>query len=164
MRVLVKLILVAVLLAYSSTAARAQGGATSSVSGTVVDSAGAVIPGASIEVTNTATGVALAAVSNESGVFSVPAVNPGEYRVSVTLSGFRTYVVSGLTVSPGAPASIRAVLDIGGVTETIEVTGGAATLINTQTPTVAATLMGDEINKMPMPSRNLVNAVAFLPA
>ena len=163
MRVLVKLILVAVLLAYSSTAARAQGGATSSVSGTVVDSAGAVIPGASIEVTNTATGVALAAVSNESGVFSVPAVNPGEYRVSVTLSGFRTYVVSGLTVSPGAPASIRAVLDIGGVTETIEVTGGAATLINTQTPTVAATLMGDEINKMPMPSRNLVNAVAFLP-
>ncbi len=151
------------LLAVTSVSAAAQGGTTSSISGTVVDDAGAVVPGATVVVTQTATQQAITTVSNASGIFSVPSLNPGTYSVTVSLSGFRNYSVNGLILTPGAPVSVSAVLSIGGVEEVVEVSGSAASLVNTQTPVVQATLMADQINKMPMASRNLINSVTYLP-
>ena len=107
MRSLFRVILAAALFAASTSIATAQGTTTSSVTGTVVDSSGGVLPGATVVVKNNATGSSLTTVSNESGVFSVPSVYPGVYTVSVSLSGFKSYVLSELTVSLGSPASVR---------------------------------------------------------
>lgn len=135
-------------------------GATSSISGTVVDAAGGVIPGASVTVRNAA-GVSFDTVTNEQGIFNVPAVSAGEYKVTVSLAGFKTTVIE-VRVAPGTPASVKATLEVGQLTETITV-ASSSELVNTQTATVADTLNADQLNRMPTPTRNALNAVTFLP-
>jgi hypothetical protein len=141
--------------------ALAQGSATTSLSGTVVDSGGGVIPGANVEVKNAA-GVTFTTTTNSSGTFSVPSLDPGTYTVTVRLQGFKQWVGTDVRLSVGSPGSIKAVLEIGGVEQTVEVVA-TTQLVNTQTATIASTLNADQINKMPMATRNAVNAVTFLP-
>jgi hypothetical protein len=142
--------------------ARAQGGATSSLVGTVVDTAKAVIPGATIVVTNEATGVKFDTVSTSNGNFTVPALSVGTYSVTVSLEGFKTVVITGLRVQLGSPTSVQATLDVGNLAETITVTGAAAELINTRTATVSSTLNLDQIAQIPTPTRDSLNAVTYL--
>ena len=145
----------------SHAPALAQGGASSSISGVVVDSGGGVIPGATVVVKNAA-GVSFEAITNSEGVFSVPAITAGTYTITVALTGFKTAVISDIRIAPGTPASVKATLEIGRVEETVTV-ASSSDLINTQTPTVSATLNSDQLNRMPTPTRNALNAVTFLP-
>src|SRR3954466_1281642 len=75
------------------TYARAQGATTQTLSGTVVDASGAVIPGADIVAKHTATGVESTAVSNSEGIFSIASLQIGSYTVTVGLQGFKTVVI-----------------------------------------------------------------------
>src|SRR4030095_6810473 len=134
---------------------------TATLSGTVVDSGGAVVPGASVVVTSKATAATFNTVTDGAGAFSVPALNAGLYSVNVSLSGFKTAILSEIRLEPGLPTSVKAILEIGGLEETVVVDGGAS-LVNTTTPVVAATLNVDQINQMPLPTRNALNAVTFL--
>src|SRR5688572_3608677 len=119
-----------------SVAAWAQtGGSTSTLTGSVVDSAGGVIPGATVDVKNNATGVVNSVVTNTAGVFSVPGLNPGTYTVTVALSGFKTSIVNDVRLIGGTSAEVKAVLEIGALTETVEVKG-ASSLVQTQSTTV----------------------------
>jgi len=136
-------------------------GANASISGTVVDSAGGAIPGATVTVKNES-GVAFEAVSNGEGLFNVPSVSPGVYVVTVSLSGFKTAVIRDVRVLSGTPASIKATLEVGQLAETVNV-AASSELINTQTATVASTLNSDQLLRMPTPTRNALNAVTFLP-
>ena len=136
-------------------------GSTSSISGTVVDSAGGAIPGAAVVVKNQS-GVSFEAISNGEGLFSVPGVSPGVYTVTVSLSGFKTAEFRDVRVLPGTPASIKATLEVGQLTETVNV-AASSELINTQTATVSSTLNSDQLLRMPTPTRNALNAVTFLP-
>jgi hypothetical protein len=158
---LVRLMLTLCMIAVSAFA-YAQGSTTSSISGTVVDAGGGVIPGATVSVKSTATAQTFTAVTNNGGTFSVPALDAGSYSVTVALSGFKTAVISNVQLTVGTPASVKITLEVGSLSETVEVRGGAE-LVNTQTPTVSSTLNVDQINKMPMPTRNALNAVTFLP-
>jgi hypothetical protein len=133
---------------------------TTTISGTVTDSAGGVIPGAAVVVTNAA-GTTFEVVTNAQGIFNVPAVTAGAYTVTVTLAGFKT-ATTDVRVQPGLPASVAIRLEVGDITESITVRSSSE-LVNTQTATVAATLNSDEITRMPTPTRNALNAVAFLP-
>jgi hypothetical protein len=133
---------------------------TSSISGTVVDAAGGAIPGAAVTAKNES-GASFEAVTNTEGVFNIPAVAPGAYKVTVSLTGFKTAIVD-VRVLPGAPANVKAVLEVGQITETITVQSSSE-LVNTQTATVASTLNADQLNRMPTPTRNALNAVTFLP-
>jgi carboxypeptidase family protein len=151
---------VSVLLGASGAAA--QGGSTATLSGVVVDSNGGVIPGAAVVVKNVGTNTTYEAVSGGDGAFSVPALGAGNYSITVTLNGFKTAVLNDVRLVPGVPASVKAVLDVGALTETVTVSG-ASDIVNTQTATISATLNVDEINKMPLPTRNAINAVTFLP-
>jgi len=139
----------------------AQGASTSSISGTVVDTGGGVIPGAMVVVTS-AGGAKYETVTNAQGVFTVPALDAGTYKVTVTLTGFKTGEVSNVRIAPNTPASVQVKLEIGALTETITVSSSAE-LINTQTATVSSTLNADQLNRMPTPTRNALNAVTFLP-
>ena len=99
------------------------GGATTSLSGTVTDTSGAIIPGASVVVKNTATATQFDATSNEGGYFSVPALDPGTYTVTVTLMGFKTAVLNDVRVNASTPATVKVALSVGGLEETVVVTG-----------------------------------------
>src|SRR5262245_19266661 len=154
--------MVAALLVASLASGAGAQGVTASLSGTAVDSAGGVIPGANVTVTNKASGVTFNAVTNSSGEFTVPALDAGTYTVNVSLMGFKTAIVEDVRLQPGIPTSVKAVLEVGRLEETVLVSGGAQ-LVNTQTATIAATMNVDQINQMPMPTRNAINAVTFLP-
>jgi hypothetical protein len=140
----------------------AQGASTGTLSGTVVDSGGGLVPGATVSVKSNATGTAQETVTNSDGVFSLPALGAGTYSVTVTLQGFKTAVISAVQIAPGTTASLKAVLEIGALTETV-VVASSSELINTQTPTVSSTLNSDQLLRMPTPTRNALNAVTFLP-
>jgi hypothetical protein len=142
--------------------ASAQGGATSSISGVVTDTAGGVVPGATVVVTSNATATKFETVTGTTGAFSVPALPSGNYKVTVSLGGFKTAEITDVRVQPGIPTTVNAKLEVGNLVETVTVEGASASLVNTQTATVASTLNMDQIAQIPMPTREVLNAVTFL--
>ncbi|MDQ3071077.1 MAG: Plug and carboxypeptidase regulatory-like domain-containing protein, partial [Acidobacteriota bacterium] len=120
--------------------------ASSVISGTVLDSAGGAIPGATVIARNPS-GVTYETVSNAEGVFSIPAVAAGTYTVTVSLTGFKTSITENLSVVPGRPSSVKAVLEVGQVSENVTVMSSTE-LINTQSATVSATLNSDQLNAL----------------
>jgi hypothetical protein len=140
--------------------AYAQGG-TSSITGSVLDAQGGVIPGANV-VAEDASGAKFNTVTNAQGAFSIPALTPGTYKVTVTLQGFKTGVVDNVRVTMGNAAAVSVKLEIGALNETVTVRSSAE-LVNTQNATVSSTLNADQLNRMPTASRNALNAVTFLP-
>jgi hypothetical protein len=149
--------------ALSSTPAYAQGGRTStSLSGTVTDASGAVIPGATVAVKNNATATEFHATTNESGSFTVPSVDPGGYTVTVTLMGFKTAVINDVRISAGTPTSVKVALEVGGLEETVVVQGGSE-IIQTQSPAVTSVIDANQILKLPTGSRSALEFVTTLP-
>jgi len=135
---------------------------TSTLSGVVVDSAGGVIPGADVVIKHNATGVTTSGVSNSEGVFSFPRVQTGTYTVTVTLQGFKTFVADDVVLNTGTPASVKAVLEVGGVTETVTVSSSSE-IIQTQASTISNTVTMNQIQKLPLTSRSGMDFVNFLP-
>ncbi len=111
------------------------GGATSSIAGTVVDSGGGVIPGATVTATNNSTAGTSTVISQANGSFTIPALNVGTYTVNVSLQGFKTAVLKDVQVTSGGPANVRATLEVGGLSETVVVEGASA-IVQTQTSAV----------------------------
>ena len=138
------------------------GGATTSLSGTVTDTSGAIIPGATVVVKSNATSTQFDAVTNESGYFSVPALDPGVYTVTVTLMGFKTAVLNDVRVNASTPATVKVALAVGGLEETVVVTGGAE-IIQTTSAAVTSTIDANQILKIPTGSRSALEFVALLP-
>ncbi len=157
-----RLALCACLLLICAASAGAQGSATSSISGVVVDPGGGIIPGASVAVRNQATRTAFDVVTNGAGAFSVPALNPGVYSVSVSLAGFKTSVIKDIRLLAAVPFDVKVVLEVGGVEETLTVSGSSE-LVQTRSATVSSTVNVDAINNLPLPTRNAINFVTFLP-
>ncbi|MSV28920.1 MAG: carboxypeptidase regulatory-like domain-containing protein, partial [Bryobacterales bacterium] len=105
------------------------------ITGTITDSTGAVVPAATVSVINSQTNQERRVESNESGNYTVPFLVPGGYSAKVQHSGFKGSVRSGIRLQVGDVARVDFVLDVGGVNEIIEVTGGAA-LIETDNSAV----------------------------
>ena len=101
----------------------AQGSNTQTLSGSVVDASGAVIPGADVAAKHAGTGVVTNAVSNADGAFSMPGMQAGTYSVTVTLQGFKTVVINNVVLTSGAGASVKATMEVGGVSESDEYDG-----------------------------------------
>src|SRR5215471_75224 len=100
-------------------------GATTSITGTVTDPAGAAVPAADVQVSEVATGRLLKTVTNERGDWTIPSMPAGTYRVTITKPGFKAGVVDGVELNAGTPAAVNSRLEIGQATETVEVQGGA---------------------------------------
>ena len=157
-----RLVLSVALVLCSASLALAQGSANSSLAGVVVDTAGGVVPGATVTVKNNATADTFETVSNTAGAFSIPVLDPGTYTVTVTLSGFKTVVINDVRLLAATPGSLRATLEVGGLEETVEVKGGTD-LVQTQSSTVSSTITTEQITNLPLVSRNALNFVVFLP-
>src|SRR5215813_8699485 len=95
------------------------------VLGTVSDASGAVIPGVSIKITNTGTGLSRDAITNESGNYRVDLLPPGDYQVEADLAGFRKEIRRGVTVSIDQRARIDFTMVVGEVSQVINVEGQA---------------------------------------
>src|SRR5262245_7313665 len=147
----VRLLGACALVAACSGSAFAQGSSTASISGVVVDRDGGVIPGADVVVKNVKTGETFSTVSSDSGVFSVPWLIPGTYRVTVSLQGFKSQLIDNVVVNAGVPASVRATLEVGGLTETVTVQA-TSDLVQTQSATVATTLDTKQVSSLPLSS------------
>ncbi len=146
----------------ASSVAFGQGGTTASISGTVVDSSGLLVPGATVTITDTATNTTFEAVTGARGAFNVPALNPGTYTITIALQGFKTAVLEDVVLNAGEPTSVRATLELGELTETV-VVSGAGSIVQTQTSSVATTLNVRQISNLPLTSRGVLEFVINLP-
>jgi hypothetical protein len=155
-------VLVAVAALLSTAPLYAQGGATSTIAGTVMDSSGAVVPGVDIVVKNNATGVVFTAVSGDNGTFGVPAVPPGTYTITVKLMGFKTTILNDVVANVAQVATVKAVLDLGTLEETV-IVSGASEIVQTQSTSVATTLTVRQIASLPLPGRGAFDLVSFMP-
>ena len=141
----------------------AQGGSTAaSLSGTVVDSSGALIPGADIVVQNDATGIKYSALTGDNGAFTIPVLPGGTYTVTVSLMGFKTSALKNITVNAAVPATVRVVLEVGSLEETVTVTGGTE-VVQTQSATISTTITANQVNALPLVSRDAMNFITTMP-
>ena len=116
--------LLAVLLCSAAHAQEARG----TIQGRVTDTSGAAVPGATVEILNLATGVVTTTDSNTEGSYRVPFLNPGTYRVTVSLSGFSKFVSDKVEVHVADLLTVDASLKVGGLTDEVTVTATAATV------------------------------------
>jgi hypothetical protein len=135
---------------------------TAGLAGTVNDSQGAIVPGATIVVTNKATGAARSNVSNPQGAFNFPGLPPGEYTVRVELSGFRTYIHENVLLRTDSTTQLDVALVLGAVTEQVTVTE-ATPIINTTDATFGHTMSQETIERLPVEARNVVHLLSMQP-
>lgn len=138
-------------------------GNTGTVSGTVTDSTGGIIAAADVKLIDTATGAARPTTTSEKGYYVFPYVNPGTYNVSVSKQGFKTTMVSGQVVEVGLQLSVNAVLEVGSVASTVEVTYTAGAELQTMDATVGATLSGETLVNLPNISRDASTLAVLQP-
>src|SRR2546423_11858748 len=102
------------------------GQATAQISGSVKDQSGAVLPGVEVTATQTATGAKRSAVTDETGSYLLQNLPIGPYTIEAALPGFKTYVQSGIILQVGTSPTVNAVLEIGQVSEQVEVRANAS--------------------------------------
>src|SRR5258708_8882907 len=140
----------------------AQGSVTATLSGTVWDSSGAVVPGAIITAKNKGTASTSTAVSGADGLFTIPALEPGGYTATIAMKGFATAVMEDIRLNAGVPTNIKPTLTPGAVAETVVVESAGEILKTTQT-SVSTTLSQLQIASLPLPGRAAFDLVTFLP-
>ena len=131
--------------------------------GSVTDASGAVIPGAAVTITNTATNVATTSVTNSDGNFTVQNLQVGAYTISVAKDGFKKALRSGVTLEVDQRAEINLTLETGAVNETIEVTSQAS-LVDTTTATFGKVIENRRVQELPVNGRNALSLVLLAPA
>src|SRR5881628_3698337 len=109
----------AVFLSFGATMIWAQ--ATAQISGSVKDQTGAVLPGVEVTATQTATGAKRSAVTDETGSYILQNLPIGPYTFEAALPGFKTYVQSGIVLQVGTTPTVNAVLEVGQVSDQVEV-------------------------------------------
>jgi hypothetical protein len=120
------------------------------ITGTVVDSTGAVVPGASVTITGPLG--ARDVVTDSRGEYEVSNLVPGKYTVKASLAGFKTASVSDVTVYVGKSSSVRLTLSTGDITETIEVVGGAVD-IDTSNTAIGSNINSQVFENLPIQRR-----------
>ena len=101
---------------------------TATLTGTVRDSSGAVLPGVTVTATNTLRNTSQSTISNETGNYVIPALNPGTYSVAAELTGFKKFLQEGLVLQVNQVARIDITLEVGALAETVQVNAAAALL------------------------------------
>ena len=129
-----------------------QGGGNAALSGTVTDPTGAVLVNATVSVTNTDTKAKRAGVTNASGQFTIPSLQPATYRLSVEAPGFKTYVQD-VTLLADQNGSVQVQMQLGTASDTVTVEA-AGTLVNTVTPVLSQVIEQSRVVELPLNGRN----------
>src|SRR5258708_3004047 len=129
---------------------------TTALSGTIYDSSGAVVAGATVTATNDATGVALTQTTNNAGLYSFPSIPVGSYTLTVEMAGFKTVRRTGITLVVGTPATVNVTLELGDTREVVKVEASAVP-INTTTATIGNVVEHHAVATLPLNGRNPLN-------
>ena len=124
-----------------------------SISGTVTDPSGAVVPGAEVTATQTTTGLVLKTITSGGGTYVFPSLAPSIYNVSVTRSGFESYAEKGVQVRADAALTVNVTLKTGIATETVSVSAETAQ-VDTTTGTLEQVIGTSQVNELPLNGRN----------
>lgn len=151
------------LLSFASPAPSYGQAGSSTITGAVRDDSGLAVPGATIKVTNEATGIAIETVSNDQGLYRVPALVPGRYRIDVTLEGFNGFAQQGVVLEVGQTLAIDVQLTVGGISETVNVKASVPPLVDTQSSNIGQVITQDMIDALPLPNRAASSLVALAP-
>lgn len=122
---------------------------TGSLSGTVTDPSGGAIVRAKVEVTNQATGVATSLTTNDAGVFKAAFLNPGRYTVRIQAPGFRAFESRDILVELAHEPEVNAKLEVGDVTQTVEVEGAAVPLLVADTAQLSTDVQAESVVELP---------------
>jgi hypothetical protein len=136
--------------------------ARGTIQGRVIDTSGFAVPGASVEVLNTATGVVSPTTSNEQGSYRVPFLIPGTYRVTVSLQGFSTSVNDGIELHVADVLAVDATLKVGNIAESVTVTATAVT-VDRSTAELGQVVDARRIAELPIREGSPVELVVLAP-
>ena len=141
--------------------ARAQTGATTGLAGRVTDATGASVPGATVTVTKVDTGDKRTATTDQEGLWQVRFLSPGPYLVVFERQGFKTLRRDGVSVTTAEMVTVDAELDVGQITDTVEVTAEGAMVASSAT--VVRTLDRKELESLPTSARNFTQLLVIEP-
>jgi hypothetical protein len=133
---------------------------TATISGTITDATGAIVPNAVVIVTNVQTGISVRTEATEAGTYVVPSLRPGDYSIAVERKGFQKTVRTGVTLQVAQVARIDVTLQTGALTEAVEVIG-ATPLLDTLTSSRGSVIDQKKIVELPLNGRDY-NQLALL--
>jgi hypothetical protein len=155
--------IIAVLLMLICFAVAAHAQFDASLRGTVSDPTGAVIPGATITLTDKATNQVKTAQSDGSGIYTFNALAPGDYTVLAQRQGFQKKQIAQVVLIPEQPNALNIEMQLGDVQQTVTVNGSSTPLLDTDTATVSATISSNEIQHFPSFNRDVFQLAQLTP-
>src|SRR5215813_10792795 len=132
------------------------------ISGLVLDSAEHAIVGAEVLIVNDATGVKYTGVTNREGIYAIPNLPPGPYRIQVSRIGFKTLIKPNVILNVQDALAINFTLPIGAVAETVTVHGGAP-LVNMESATVSTVVDRKFADNIPLNGRSFQTLILLTP-
>ncbi len=132
------------------------------IRGVVTDTSKAVVPGASVTVRDVNTGFTKVLTTNSSGLYDTASILPGTYTVTVSKTGFKTFVRSNLIVQAGTPLTVNATLVVGATTQTVQVTSQSP-LLKTENAAQGTSLQGNVMTELPNVTRSWTNFMSLIP-
>ncbi len=132
------------------------------ITGRVTDPSGAAIVGATVTARDTDRGTTWPGQTNEEGIYAFPRVPAGTYELKVEAKGFKTAIRTGIVLEVNQRARVDLSMEVGALTETVEVTGEAP-LLNTETTIVGSTITSNSIVNTPLISRNFIMLTLLVP-
>jgi outer membrane receptor protein involved in Fe transport len=136
--------------------------ATGSILGAVRDSTGAVLPNVRVRVTSEQTGQYVTVTTDELGNYTVPLLKPGSYSVSAEAGGFQRYVNNGIVLQVDQTARLNISMQVGDVTQTVDVTGEAP-LLQSENASTGAVIDEKKIVQIPLNGRNFIDLAVLAP-
>jgi len=138
--------------------ATAQTGATAQINGTVKDAQGLPLPGVTVNVTKTDTGLQRTTVTDGQGNYILQSLPVGPYRLEAMLEGFRAFAQSGIVMQVGSNPTIPITLQVGELQETVTVSAAAA-LVETRNPGIGQVVTNQQVLELPLNGRQLQELV-----
>jgi len=146
-RTLFPFLITLAILAFAPSTASAQFNA--SLSGTVTDTTGAIIPGATVTLTNPATQAVRTSTSGTQGTYQFSELPPGNYSLNATANGFQTYSLASVTLVAETPRNVDIKLDIGSSNQTVNVSADAVPVLNTSDASTTTSLSAADVTRLP---------------
>jgi hypothetical protein len=137
-------------------------GGDASLSGTIADASGAVLPGASVVATSDATGVSTSTVTNAAGIYSFPSLQPGTYAIKVELAGFQTTTLKNVLLRGRAQARLNATLEVRKLEQSVEVSVAGDDVLLERSSSVGLVLPKESVANLPLVNNNVLDLVKVM--
>lgn len=136
---------------------------TATLTGTIRDKSGAVLPDVDVTIKNTATGIVRQVKSNSAGEYVAAALPPGQYDLTVTVSGFRRYQAEGVVLRVAQNARIDITMQVGNTHEEMTVHAAGLAQVNTESSELGGTITGKELIQLQLNGRNFTQLITLVP-